>query len=79
MKFINEESFRIFDHVGRKYPQTRSKGVSKRIKSKIPVINNRDSNDFDFLIRNSINIQYRDDGDYSEDIMKVINLSLIHI
>ena len=73
MNFINEESYKIFDHIAKKYPQTSSKGVSKRIKSKINLINNRDSDEYDFLFRNKIKFSYREDGDYSEDIMKIIN------
>ena len=44
MEFLNQETYHIFSHIDRKYPQTSRKGVSKRIKSRIPVINNRDSN-----------------------------------
>ena len=73
MKFVNEESYHILDHVGYKYPQASSKGVSKRIKSQLPVINNQGSDEFDFLLNGDIHIEYRDDGDYSEDIMKILN------
>jgi hypothetical protein len=73
MKFINQESYLILDHIASKYPQTRSKGVSKRIKSRVPVINNRESNEFNFLLRNNLQITYREDEDYSEDIMRIIN------
>lgn len=72
-KFFNQESYQIFDHIAKKYPQTSSKGVSKRIKSKVQMIDNRESDEFDFLFRNGIHISYREDGDYSEDIMKIIN------
>jgi len=73
MKFINAETYQIFEHVAKKYPLTSTKGVSKRIKSKVQKIDNRESEEFDFLIRNNIHIKYRSDGDYSEDIMKIIN------
>jgi uncharacterized protein with HEPN domain len=59
IKFVNEESYQIFGHIAHKYPQTSSKGVSKRIKSKVQVIDNRESDEFDFLLRNNIHIQYR--------------------
>ena len=65
MKFLNEEAFHVLSHIDKKYPQTSRKGVSKRIKSRIPVINNRDSNEFDFLLKNKIFIKYKEDGDYS--------------
>ena len=37
------------------------------------MINNRDSDEYDFLLINSLQITYKEDGDYSEDIMKIIN------
>lgn len=73
MKFVDEESYQIFDHIAQKYPQTSSKGVSMRIKSRVPFIDNRESDEFDFLFRNNIQLDYRADGDYSEDIMQIIN------
>lgn len=59
MKFINSESYQIFDHVAKKYPLTSSKGVSKRIKSKVQKIDNRESEEYDFLMSNNIHIEYR--------------------
>lgn len=73
MRFINEESYQIFKHLSQKYPQTNGKGVSKRIKSKVKHINNRESDEFDFLLRNNIHFQYQEDGDYSQSIMNTIN------
>ena len=56
-----------------KYPQTGSKGASRRIKSKIHKIDNRESDEYDFLSKNGVKINYRRSGDYSEEIMKVLN------
>lgn len=47
--------------------------MSKRIKSKVQKIDNRESVEYDFLVKQNLNIVYREDGDYSEDIMKIIN------
>lgn len=73
MKFVNLESLKIFDHIMNKYPQNSGSRASKRVKSHIPKIDNRESDEFDFLRNNGINIKYRENGDYSEDIMRVIN------
>ena len=73
IKFLNMEAERIFSHVARKYPQTSSKGVSSRLKSRIQVIDNRENDEFDFLFRNKIHFTWREDADYSEEIMKIIN------
>ena len=59
MKFINIESLKIFDHIMLKYPQSSGNRASKRIKSKIPKVDNRESDEFDFLKNNGINIVYR--------------------
>lgn len=73
MKFVNIESLKIFDHTMNKYPQNSGNRASKRVKSRIPKIDNRESDEYDFLRCNGINIKYKDNGDYSDDIMKVIN------
>jgi hypothetical protein len=56
-----------------KYPQNSGSKASKRVKNRIPKIDNRESDEFDFLRNNGINITYRENADYSEDIMKIIN------
>ncbi len=56
-----------------KYPQNSGNRASKRVKNKIPKIDNRENDEFDFLRNNGINIQYKENGDYSQDIMKTVN------
>lgn len=56
-----------------KYPQTSSRGASRRVQSKVRKIDNREDDQYDFLYRNGITIPYRKNGDYSEDIMQVLN------
>lgn len=73
MKFVNIEAREIFDHIMYKYPQNSGSSATKRLKSRIPKIDNRESDEFDFLRNNGIDILWRESGDYSEDVMKVIN------
>jgi hypothetical protein len=73
MSFVNTEIHKIFTKISYKYPQNGLMGVSKRLKSQVHKVDNRESDEFDFLYCHKINITYREDGDYSEDIMKVIN------
>lgn len=73
VKYINTESHEIFRNIIQKYPQTGSRGASRRVKSKIRRIDNRENDEYDFLYKNDLKISYRKTGDYSEDIMKIIN------
>lgn len=41
--------------------------------NKIGKVNIRDSDEYDFLYKNNIKVEYNKKGDYSEYIMKVIN------
>jgi len=59
MKFVNDSAHSIFKAISQKYPQNNSCGASKRIKSRIQKINNRQSDEYDFLLRNNIQINYR--------------------
>lgn len=43
VKYINTESHEIFKNIIQKYPQTGSRGASRRVKSKIRRIDNREN------------------------------------
>lgn len=73
MKYVNAEMQEIMKSVILKYPQTSSKGASRRIKNKIRRTDNRDDDHYDFLYRNGLTIPYRKSADYSQDILKVLN------
>jgi hypothetical protein len=65
MKFVNSETQRIIEGVILKYPQSSSKGASRRVKKRVPLIDNREDDQYDFLHRHGITIPYRKSGDYS--------------
>lgn len=48
-----------------KYPQSSSRGASRRVQSKVRRIDNREDDQYDFLYRNAVTIPYRKNGDYS--------------
>jgi hypothetical protein len=73
MKFINQQLQSIFQNVIQKYPQSGSRGASRRIQSKIRRIDNRESDELDFLHKNNLQIPYRKSGDYAEDVMRILN------
>ena len=66
MKEICEEAIK-------KYPQTNTKGASNKLKAFIKKISNRENDQYDLLRNNGISIHYNNNGDYSSDIMNVIN------
>lgn len=43
MKFVNIETREIFDHIMYKYPQNSGSSATKSLKSRIPKIDNRES------------------------------------
>jgi hypothetical protein len=73
MSTIDENLQSICSEVIRKYPQTNTKGASNKLKAFIRKISNRDNEQYDFLRNNKISIKYAPNGDYSSDIMHVIN------
>ena len=73
MEFVNCEGQLIFEHVAHRYPQSGVQGTSRRIKNYVQKIDNRESVDYDFLLSHNISITYREDGDYSMEIMQVLN------
>jgi len=73
MNTIDKNLQSICSEVIRKYPQTNTKGASNKLKGFIRKISNRDNEQYDFLRNNKIVIKYNSNGDYSSDIMSVIN------
>ena len=57
----------------KKYPQANTKGASNKLKAFIKKISNRENDQYDLLRNNGISIHYNNSGDYSSDIMNVIN------
>ena len=71
--FINSEMHKVMEHIAQKYPQAARRGVTKRIRLHIPIIDDRESHEYDFLVNEGLTIKYREDEDYSQCIMKVLN------
>ena len=73
MEFLDESLAEIVTEVIRKYPQTNAKRASKRVLKFIKKISNKEKNQYDFLLNHDVEIKYRISGDYSSEIMTVIN------
>jgi hypothetical protein len=76
MKFLDNSLFEIISEVMNKYPQANTKGASHKLKAFIKQISNKENDQYDFLLNKGITINYSANGDYSSDIMQVINKML---
>lgn len=73
LKRLDTNLSEIISTVINKYPQTNAKSASKKVMKFIKQISNRDNDQFDFLFNHNLNIKYKVNGDYSSEIMTVIN------
>lgn len=70
---VNAVEAEILSELMLKYPQSSLRGASKRIRSLVRKIDNRDSPDYDFLLKNDITFPIRPDGHYASDLMRALN------
>jgi hypothetical protein len=70
---VNAVETEILSELMLKYPQSSSRGASKRIRSLVRKIDNRDNPDYDFLLKNDFTFPFRPDGHYASDLMRALN------
>lgn len=70
---VNAVETEILSELMLKYPQSSLRGASKRIRSLVRKIDNRDNYDYDFLFKNDISFPFRPDGHYASDLMRALN------
>jgi hypothetical protein len=70
---VNAVEGEILSELMLKYPQSSVRGASKRIRSLVRKIDNRDSYDYDFLFKNDFTFPFRADGHYASDLMRALN------
>lgn len=73
MKFIDQSILNTIEEISPKYPQTNSKGASNKTRKNIQKIDNRLSDQYDFLFKHKIVFRYKPDGDYSQEILNTVN------
>lgn len=70
---VNAVETEILTELMLKYPQSSFRGASKRIRSLVRKIDNRDNPDYDFLLKNDFTFPFRPDGHYASDLMRALN------
>lgn len=74
MKLINEHLAKnLLPYYLLRYPQSENKEVNLSLAKEIETINTMDSNENNLIIKSNINFKYRENGDYSEEIMRFFN------
>ena len=69
-------SSRVFEYLQKKYPLTLGTDVNKALQKELQQTNNFQQLSNDFLYSNGFIFKYREDGNYNDMIMKVINKTL---
>lgn len=70
---VNAVEAEILTELMLKYPLSGNRGASKRIRSIVRKIDNRDNPEYDFLLKNDFTFPFRSDGHYAPDLMRALN------
>jgi hypothetical protein len=70
---INEKSVDVLDFLCKQYPQTKIEAPNITLRSLLPQIDNQGRIKYDLVGRSGINFIYDEEGDYTQQIMKMIN------
>ena len=71
--FVNEVTTDVFEYLCTKYPQTKKGYANRALKEIIRPINNMGNFEYDMLRMSGIKFEYRESGDYTTEIMRLIN------
>ena len=63
----------VLDYMSKKYPLTDNPEVNKKLEALVNEIDNMDSLTNDFLANSQIVFEYREDGNYNDIIMEMLN------
>jgi hypothetical protein len=72
-ELINEKSVDILDFLCRQYPQTKIEAPNITLRSLLPQIDNQGRIKYDLVSKSGISFTYKEDGDYTAQIMMMIN------
>lgn len=70
---INDKSVDVLDFLCKQYPQTKIEAPNISLRSILPQIDNQGRIKFDLVARSGIAFTYSADGDYTQQIMRMIN------
>lgn len=73
---VNKKSVSILDFLCRQYPQTKIEAPNLALRSILPQIDNQGRSKYDLVCNSGISFRYREDGDYTAQIMRMINFMI---
>lgn len=73
---INKKSVSILDFLCRQYPQTKIEAPNLALRSILPQIDNQGRSKFDLVCKSGISFLYNESGDYTAQIMRMINFMI---
>lgn len=73
---INKKSADILQFLCRQYPQTKIEAPNVSLRSILPQIDNQGRIKYDLVSKSSIDFSYKEDGDYTTQIMKMVNFMI---
>ena len=73
---INKKSVNILEYLCRQYPQTKIEAPNLALRSILPQIDNQGRSKYDLVWKSGLSITYRETGDYTDQIMRMINFMI---
>ena len=75
-KTLNKKSVSVLEYLCRQYPQTKLEAPNLALRSALPQIENEGRIKFDLVYQSGIHFVLREDGDYTDLIMRMINFMI---
>ena len=73
---INKKSVHVLDYLCRQYPQTKIEAPNLALRSLLPQVDNQSRSKYDLVWKSQIPFTYRENGDYTDQIMRMINFMI---
>ena len=73
---VNKKSVSVLEYLCRQYPQTKLEAPNLALRSALPQIENEGRIKFDLVYQSGIHFVFREDGDYTDLIMRMINFMI---
>jgi hypothetical protein len=70
---VNEKSVDILEFLCRQYPQTKIEAPNVALRALLPQIDNQGRVKYDLVSQSGLQLSYQEDGDYTPQIMRMMN------
>ena len=73
---INKKTVSVLEYLCRQYPQTKIEAPNLALRSILPKIDNKGRSKYDLVWKSGLSFAYRESGDYTDQIMRMINFMI---